>query len=408
MERVLVIGTSLAGANAARSLRRHGHSGDLVMVGAEAHRPYDRPPLSKQFLAGEIDEDRLLLRVVDHPDPLDATWQLGQRAVGFEPAAAGGGAVTLADGAVLDGDGIVIATGSRPRTLPDQPDLVGLGTLRTLEDARRLGRALRLGPDRLVVIGFGFIGAEVAATARAAGWEVTIVEAAPQPMTRVLGADGGAVVADLHRRHGVEVRLATTVDQVVGEGGRVTGLALSDGEVIACSQVVVGIGAVPETDWLDGSGLPVADGVVADETLLVAPGVVAAGDVVRWPSSRGGPGLTRVEQWDNAVTTGARAGERLLAWDRGEPVEGFRPVPWFWSDQYDRKIQLAGRASGSTEIVQGAIGAQRFVQLHYDDGDTGTSRVVGVVCWNRPRQAILARRLLAEGAGVDRFRSELG
>lgn len=398
----MVVGASLAGMTAAQSMRWSGHQGELVVVGAERHLPYDRPPLSKGYLTGAVDEARLTLRSAT--EALGITWWLGRRAERLDPSSAGGGVLTLDDGSVLEADGIVLATGARARALPGSGDLAGVGTLRSRNDADGLRDALASGPGRMVVIGFGFIGAEVAATARTAGWEVALVEAAPQPMARVLGSDAGMAVAELHRSHGVEVHLGTMVDHLVATGGRVSGVALSGGQVIECSQVVVGIGAVPETEWLRSSGLGLGDGVIADETLLVAPGVVAAGDVARWPHPRLGGSTIRLEQWDNAVEMGGYAGKRLLAWAVAEPVEPFGPVPWFWSDQYDRKMQLAGVATDRTEIVQGSFEEQRVVQLQLDE----SGAVAGAFCWNRPRQAIMARQLIAEDVDLETARGRLG
>jgi NADPH-dependent 2,4-dienoyl-CoA reductase/sulfur reductase-like enzyme len=260
----------------------------------------------------------------------------------------------------------------------------------------------------VAVIGCGFIGAEVAATARQLGLDVTIIEAAEAPLTRVLDAEAGMAVAELHRRHGVEVLLGVQVAELVGDNGRVQALRLRDGTTLDAPVVVVGIGVVPNTEWLDGSGLTIDNGVVADETCLAWPGVVVAGDVARWPNGRFGRQLMRVEQWDNALDMGSYAGRRLLAWSRGEPVEPYEPVPWFWSDQYDRKIQLAGVAAPSAEVVQGTLSDQQFVQLYHAGPGGGAGEVTGALCWNRPRQAIMARQLIAGRASLDEAREKLG
>ena len=185
--------------------------------------------------------------------------------------------------------------------------------------------------------------------------------------------------------------------------GRLEAVALSDGTSIQASVAVVGIGVIPNTDWVEGSGLTVDDGIVADATCLAAPGVVVAGDVARWPNERFGGRLMRVEQWDNAVEMGGYAGRRLVA-DPVADVEPFAPVPWFWSDQYDRKIQLAGVPTGRSRVVQGTIAERRFVQIYLDDDD----RLAGALCWNRPRQAIQARQLVAAGASAADAASQLG
>jgi NADPH-dependent 2,4-dienoyl-CoA reductase/sulfur reductase-like enzyme len=410
MERVVIVGASLAGVHAAQALRRQGYDGELVVVGDETHYPYDRPPLSKAFLAGTVDADRLRLRPTADPGALGIEWMLGRRATGLElhPGPGGGGAVRLDGGQSVRFDGLVIATGARPRQLPGADGYDGVHLLRTLDDCRSLRAAFEQRPGRVAVIGCGFIGAEVAATARQLGLDVTIIEAAEAPLTRVLDAEAGMAVAELHRGHGVEVLLGVQVAELVGDNGRVRALRLSDGSTLEAPVVVVGIGVVPNTEWLDGSGLTIDDGVVADETCLAWPGVVVAGDVARWPNGRFGGHLMRVEQWDNALDMGSYAGRRLLAWSQGEPVEPYGPVPWFWSDQYDRKIQLAGVAAPSAEVVQGTLGDQQFVRLYHAGPGGGADEVTGALCWNRPRQAIMARQLIAGRASLDEAREKLG
>jgi len=404
LNRAVVVGASLAGLHAAQALRRQGFDGELTLVGDEPHYPYDRPPLSKDFLAGPVDADKLRLRPAADPDALGVRWLLGRRAVGLSLSEPSGGEVLLDDGGAVGFDGLVVATGARPRALPGAPDgAAGLHVLRSLDDALRLREALDAGPSRVVVIGFGFIGAEVAATARARGLEVTVLEAAQAPLARVLDAQAGMAVADLHRGHGVDVRLGADVTGFTMHGGAVSGVELGDGTTIDAEVVVVGIGVTPNTGWLDGvAGLTLDDGLVADDTCLAAPGIVAAGDVARWPNPRFGR-FMRVEQWDNAVEMGGYAGRRLLAWSRGESVEPFAPVPWFWSDQYDRKIQLAGVPGPEVAMAQGTLAEQRFVRVYHRDGV-----VVGALCWNRPRQAIQARDLVGREAPLGEALQVLG
>ncbi len=400
LEHIVVVGASLAGLQAAQGLRRGGYEGTLTVVGDEPDLPYDRPPLSKGFLDGKVPEEKLRLRGAADPDALGIEWRLGVSATALDARTR---TVSLSDGEQLVADGIVIATGASPRRLPGF-DLHGVHELRTLADARALRTALGDEPKRVVVIGAGFIGAEVASTARGLGLEVTLIEAAPYPLARVLDRAAGDAIADLHRSHGVDVRLGTGVASVGSDdSGAVCSVTLADGEVIDTDLVVVGIGCTPNTEWLDGSGLTIDNGVVCDDTCLAAPGIVAAGDVARWPNSRLGAQLGRVEQWDNAVEQGTYAARRLLAFDAGEPVEPYAPTPWFWSDQYDRKIQLAGVPTANAEVVNGSIAEQVFLQIYSDDD----GNFVGALGWNRPRQAIGARMLLGKGASLDEARSEL-
>lgn len=406
MKSIVVVGASLSGLQAAQALRRGEYEDQLILIGDEPHLPYDRPPLSKGFLAGSVEEEKLRLRPAADPEALGIDWRLGVRAVGLDiDTESGGGTVRCDDGTEAAFDGLIVATGARPRTIEAATGLSGVHLLRTLDDARSLKAALEAGPERVVVIGCGFIGAEVAATARERGLEVTIIEAAETPLGRVLDAEAGMAVADLHRSHGVEVRLGVGVSEFGSGTGGLTEVVLDDGTALPTTVAVIGIGVEPNTEWLEGSGLTIENGVIADETCLAAPGVVVAGDVARWPNRRFGGELMRVEQWDNAVEMGGYAARRLLAWGEGaDGGEAFQPVPWFWSDQYDRKIQLAGVSGPRTQMAQGSLAEQRFAQLYLDDQDA----VVGALCWNRPRQAIMARQLIADGASLDEVAEKLG
>ena len=386
---ITIVGASLAGVRAAESLRRQGFDRPITLIGDEAHAPYDRPPLSKQFLAGEWDADRLALTKPEKLAEFDLDLRLGVRAAGFD---LGRRRLTLADGDTLDVDGLLLATGARCRTLPGTEGMGGVFTLRGLDDAEAIRVAFDAGPSRVVVVGAGFIGAEVAATARRRGLEVTLIEALPQPLARVLGDEMGAVCAAVHRDHGVDLRVGVGVDAVdAGADGNVERVRLSDGSVVEAEVVVVGIGVVPNTEWLEGSGLTIDNGVVCDETCLAAPGVTAAGDVARWPNRRFDE-VMRVEHWDNAVEQGGHAARRLLQSD--DEAEPFTPVPWFWSDQYDRKIQLAGRIRPDDEmrIVTGSVEERRFAALY---GRAG--RLVGVLGFNRPRHVMQYKSLIENG-----------
>ena len=388
---ITIVGASLAGIRAAETLRRDGFDGPITLIGDEPHAPYDRPPLSKQFLAGGWDESRLSLIGGEALEGLGLELKLGVRADAFDLASR---TLTLDDGTSSVVDGLLIATGSTPRRLPGTEGLAGVFTLRTIDDARALRAAFEAAPRRVVVIGAGFIGAEVAATARGRGIDVTVIEALPVPLGRVLGPDMGHLMADLHREHEVDLRLGVGVDTLEGDG-RVERVRLSDGSVIEADIVLVGVGVVPNTAWLEGSGLTIDNGVVCDATTLAAPGVTAAGDVARWYNPRFDE-TARVEHWDHAIEMAAHAARRLLVDDdAGEAAIAFEPVPFFWSDQYDRKIQLAGRArhDDTVEIVTGSLAERRFAAIYGRGG-----KIVAVLGMNRPRHVMQYRQLIVDRA----------
>jgi 3-phenylpropionate/trans-cinnamate dioxygenase ferredoxin reductase component len=383
--RVVVVGASLAGLSALEALRQEGYEGELMAVGAEPALPYDRPPLSKQVLQGQWEPDKAALRDQGQYDALGVTWHLGRRATALDVAAR---TVTLDDGEPLAYDGLVIATGATPRWLPGSRELAGIHVLRTLEECLAIRAELETA-SRLCVVGAGFIGAEVAASARVLGVDVTVLEALPAPLARAFPPELGAACAGLHLDHGVDLRCGVTVAGFEGEG-RVTGVRLGDGSVVEADVVVVGVGVVPETGWLESSGLTLDNGVVCDATCATsAPGVVAAGDIARWPNNLFGETM-RVEHWSNAVEQGAAAAQRLLA-GPGEAVD-FAPVPYFWSDQYDTKIQFLGRCCPTDEVrvVDGSLEERRFVAVFGRDG-----RLIGALAFNRPRQLMAYRKLLA-------------
>ena len=388
MRRISIVGASLAGYRAAQTLRREGFDGTITVIGAELFRPYDRPPLSKGFLSGALQVRDVSL---ERGDDLDIEWRLGEVARGLDVATL---TVDLG-GEPHHSDGVILACGATPRMLPGEwPS--GVHVLRTLDDARRLRHDLQAGPRSVVVIGAGFIGSEVTATARSMGLEVTIVEALPLPMARALPPVIGQLCADLHRDHGVELRLGVGVDGLsAGSDGRVDGVRLADGTTVEADVVVVGIGVVPNTAWLEGSGLTIDNGVVCDETTLAAPGVVAAGDVARWPNPMFGE-MMRVEHWDNATAMGQHAARRLLAGDG--PGEAFAPVPYFWSDQYDHKLQLVGRAAPDdvVELVDGSYDERRFVAIIGRGG-----RLVGAIGMNRPPAVMRWSARIATGMSWD-------
>ncbi|MBU3701750.1 MAG: NAD(P)/FAD-dependent oxidoreductase [Acidimicrobiia bacterium] len=395
MGTALVVGASLAGLHAARTLRLEGHVGPIVVVDADVDAPYDKPPLSKQVLAGEWERDRIVLPAAT--EDLDLDLRLGLRATALD-ASARTVSFAGADGAsTVSFDQLVIATGAAARRLPDTAGIAGVHVVRTLHDALALRSELEAAPSRVVVIGAGFIGAEVASTCRRRGLDVTLVEALSVPLERILGAGMGRVCAAVHVANGVDLRLGVGVDHLdtieVGGESRVAGVTLTDGSSVAADVVVVGIGVQLNVDWLADSGLSVDDGVVCDASLRAAPGIVAAGDLARYPSSRFGR-MLRIEHWETAIAGGEAAARTLLAEQRGESAPVFDPVPWFWSDQYDRKIQLAGRPQPADEcvVVEGSTDEFRFVAL-YGSGD----RLTGVLGMNRPRHVVQMRMAMEEG-----------
>ncbi|WP_414641156.1 NAD(P)/FAD-dependent oxidoreductase [Actinospica sp.] len=378
LRRIVVVGASAAGLSAAETLRREGYGGEITLVGAEPQLPYDRPPLSKQILAGEWEADRLALRSDEHLADLGLDFRLGTSATGLD---LGARSVALADGSSLEYDALIIATGVRPRRLPGE----GAHVLRTLGDALALRE--RIGPGtRLVVVGAGFLGAEAAAVARGLGAEVTVLEPAPVPLAHAVGAEVGSVLARAHLENGVDLRTGVGVAAVArGE------VQLADGSVIVADEVLVAIGALPNTEWLESSGLTVDNGVVCDEYCVAAPGVYAAGDVARWHNPLFDTSM-RIEHRTNAAEQGMAVARNLLNPDSPKP---FAPVPYFWSDQYDMKVQAYGYLRGHEQIavVEGDLAERRFLAA-YRTGD----RVAGVLGVGvspksiRPwRQAIAAR-----------------
>ncbi len=347
------------------------------------------------MLKGEWEPDRIQLRKPAELAGLELDLRLGVTATALDVSRR---AVTLGTGEVVTGDGVIIATGSAPRPLPGQPDLDGVTMLRTLDDSLALRRRL-VDRARVVVIGAGFIGLEVAATAAQTGCSVVVLEGAPAPLIRGLGAEMGNVVAQVHSRHDVEVRCGVTVAAIEGHEGRVTGVRLGDGELVDAEVVVVGIGVSPVTAWLDGSGLEIRDGIVCASTLRAADGIFAAGDCARWVNPLFGESgeEMRVEHWTNAAEQGAAAADNLLAELAGESATPYAPVPFFWSDQFDSRIQYIGRAHGDDEVrvVAGDIDGN-FVALY---GHAG--RLRGVLGVNMPRVVMPYRKLVASRSTWD-------
>ncbi len=403
MERVIVVGGGLAGVRAVEALRSKGYAGALTLVSAERHRPYDRPPLSKAVLAGDSDDT-----TVDADwDALRCELLLGVRATGLRLNEPGRGGVVASTAGDLPFDGLVIATGAAPVTLPgDGPQRV----LRTIDDARALRPRLTEGA-RIVVVGAGWIGAEVATTAAAKGCAVTVVEAADAPLAGALGTEAGALTVPWYAEAGVALRTGVKVARV-----RDGGLELAGGERIDADEVVVGVGVRPELSWLEGSGLLLERGVVTDGSFRAhqndahqndahqsdarrnderpgtpRPDVVAVGDCAAWWSRRYGRRLL-VEHWDTALNAPEVAAGTLL----GEDAV-YDAVPYFWSEQFGRMVQYAGLRAGSERVVRRGDPSGRKWALAWLTGD----RLDAVLTVDRPRDLVQARRVIAAGTPVD-------
>ncbi|MFC9996226.1 NAD(P)/FAD-dependent oxidoreductase [Nocardia sp. NPDC127526] len=344
VEHVLIVGAGLAGLRTAEELRRAGYEGELTLIGDEDRAPYDRPPLSKQFVRGETDDTTL--RPAEFFAEQRIGLRLGAAATGVDTTAR---RVTLSDGSAIGYDQLVIATGLRPRRIPGFPEARGVHVLRSHADAVRLRAELGTA-RRAVVVGAGFIGCELAASFRARGLDVALVEPQPTPLAAALGAEIGALVARLHLDEGVDLRCGTGVEALLTENDTVRGVRLSDGTDLEADLVVIGVGSIPVTDWLADSGIPLAapaagGGILTDETGRTSiPGVWAVGDVAAWLLDTGRN--KRVEHWTNA---GEQA--RLLACALlGMAAPAAVQVPYVWSDQYDMKIQVLGTPSRADEV----------------------------------------------------------
>lgn len=384
MEQVSIVGASLAGLNAAEALRDEGFGGRITLVGDEPELPYDRPPLSKQLLTGEWDIDRLPLRSSEEFDQLELEYLSGCSAAGLDLSAR---VLQLDDGAQLDFDGLIIATGATPLSLPFGQGLEGVHTLRSQSDALRIRDDL-FSSSKVVVIGAGFIGAEVASSAIARGLDVTMVEALSAPMIGPLGEELAEWAKGLHNQAGVQMRFNARVSDLVGDA-RVEAVELEDGTLIEADTVVVGIGVRPNVAWLADSGLTIGDGVICDQFCRAAPMIYAAGDVARWPNELfmhfryGEPQRTmRIEHWTNAVEQGMAAARNLLLESRGERLEAFAPVPYFWSDQHGLSIMASGITSPRDEfqVVHGTLESNRFAAIY---GLRGYLTGVVAVGWPR-------------------------
>ena len=381
---IVIVGGGLAASRTAEQLRRAEYTGPITIVSDEDHLPYDRPPLSKEVLRAETDD--VLLKPAEFYTDNDITLLLGSGATALDTTAQ---TVTLANGEVVSYDELVIATGLVPKRIPSLPDLEGVRVLRTLDESLAL-REHAGSVERAVIIGAGFIGCEVAASLRKLGAEVTIVEPQPTPLASVLGTQIGELVARLHRAEGVDVRCGVGVSGVSGEK-HVEKVQLSDGAELDADVVVVGIGSRPSTDWLEGSGIAVDNGVICDAAgRTSAPNVWAIGDVASWQDVSGHQ--VRVEHWSNVAEQARVIVPAMLGVEATTPAV---VVPYFWSDQYDVKIQCLGEPEADDVVHVVEDDGRKFLAYYERDGV-----VVGVVGGGMPGKVMKARGKIANGAPI--------
>ncbi|MGW8395319.1 NAD(P)/FAD-dependent oxidoreductase [Streptomyces lydicus] len=395
--RIVIVGASLAGLRAAETLRAEGFTGSLTLVGEEPQPPYDRPPLSKQVLLGRVPAAHTGLPA---RRPVDARWKLGVRATGLDPV---GKRVQLADGEEVPYDRLLIATGTRARPWPNPAEaaLDGVFTLRTSDDAGRLAARLDAGPRRVLVVGAGFTGSEIASACRERGLEVTVAERGPAPLVGALGGTLGALAAKLQRAHGVDLRCGVTVSSLEGDDGRLTGARFSDGTRIEADIAVVALGAVRNTEWLAESGLAAGPrGVTCDAGCrafdmygIVTDDVFAAGDVARFPHPLFEYQLLSLEHWGNAVAQAEVAAHNMIS-----PGPRRRPhltVPAFWSSQFGLNIKSVGVPTFSDQVViaQGSLKEARLVAVYGYRG-----RVTAAVSVNQARSLEYYQHLIERAA----------
>jgi NADPH-dependent 2,4-dienoyl-CoA reductase/sulfur reductase-like enzyme len=381
---IVIVGGGLAAARTAEQLRRAEYTGPLTIISDETHLPYDRPPLSKEVLRNP--EHDVVLKPQEFYDENDITLRLGSAATSVDTAAQ---ALTLADGSVIGYDDLVIATGLVPKRIPSFPDLEGIRVLRSIDESAAL-RAHAATARRAVIVGAGFIGCEVAASLRQLGVEVVIVEPQPTPLASVLGEQIGALVARLHEAEGVQVRCGVGVASVSGTD-KVETVVLADGTELQADMVVVGIGSHPVTGWLDGSGIEVDNGVVCDDAgRTSAPHVWAIGDVASWRSEVGHQ--VRVEHWSNVAEQARALVPALLGREAGAAVT---TVPYFWSDQYDVKIQCLGEPAADDIVHVVEDDGRKFLAYYERDGV-----LTAVVGGGMPGKVMKARGKIAAATPI--------
>lgn len=377
---VVIVGAGAAGLTMAEALRREGYSEAITLIGDEPHPPYDRPPLSKGFLLGQVGSEQLGLRDALAMESLEVELLLGHRAVGLDTERR---EVRLDSGAAIPYSTLVIATGVRPR-LPDGiDDGTPVHAVRTIDDARNLAAALMIA-DSVAIVGGGLLGYELASTARALGVRTTMMDRADTPLARVLGPEVGALLAELHVEQGVVVRSSARVSRITRAGD---GVAIVDrGHTDIVSLVIAATGSLPNVEWLEGSGLDVSDGVACDATGRAADAIYAIGDIARWADAAG-PGA-RVEHRTNATDHAISVARRIVS-----RLDTLRPARYFWSDQFGIRIQVTGAvdATSRIEVIEGDLDAGRFVAI------ARSERGVGVIGWRMPREFAAHRARAGSG-----------
>ena len=388
----MIVGAGIAGGTAAETLRKQGFDGEVHLVGAEPHRPYDRPPLSKEFLSGAKEEEKLFFKTEDFYAEQSIELHLGTEATSMDADAK---TLTLANGASLRYDKLLLATGSRVKTLPiPGSDLEGVHYLRTIDDSRAIAQAMN-GASRAVIVGAGFIGSEVAAVCKTAGLEVTVLEIQPQPMAHILGEEMGAIYASLHTSRGIDLRLGEGISEIRGNA-RAEQVVTDQGNSIDCDFVVIGVGISPDTSIAESAGLGVDSGILVNEFCQTShPDIYAAGDVANWYH----PGLghrLRVEHWDNALNQGAAAAKSMLA-----APEPYSPTLYFWSDQYDLNIQYLGHATEWDEVaVRGDPAEEKFTAFYLKDGSVHGALVVNNFRDIRPTRTLIGQKTPVDASSL--------
>jgi len=388
---VVIVGASLGGLRTASALRRFGFDGWITLVGDEPHLPYDRPPLSKEVLVGDKQPHETYFRSADFFEQQEITLRLGSPAVGLDSKSR---SIRLETGEQVQFDCAVIATGARPRLLPGVEDLSGVHVMRTLDDSI----AIRSSFDRarrLVVVGAGFIGSEVAASARSRGIEVTVIEAADQPLVCAVGTEIGGRCARLHGLYGTTLRCGLGVKGVERTSGGLAVL-LSDGSAVPCDTVVIGIGVIPNIEWLAGSGIDIDQAVVCDRYMRTSlPDVWAVGDLASWHNSRFGIRM-RVEHWTNTVEQATAVARNIINHVAGDDPVAYTGIPYFWSDQYGHRLQMVGLATDQVMFVKDPPGEVDLLALYCRD-----DRLAGAFAIDTVGPLMKMRRMLLQKASFE-------